>query len=260
MRWVFGPLLVIDVMLLLIALAFANMTAPGPARRALAHSAAILTEVDGFLEERYESLQLEAQQTQETTLTLPDYPLEITFTREEITSSDRGQFRALLLSRSGALLHDEGASAFRQDSAGEIDSISPQGAIRAWLNLLRPVPHRVFVGLTISFAVAAVVLGTALALSTSGWGRLVAISGSLLLATAPFLVLAIALRFALRVAVDGSDDDATRELLRLGQEIGWAPIRNGIIFTVGAGLMLGIGLLLTWESKTHAQAGGEITS
>ncbi len=250
-KWLFGPLLVVDVFLLLVSLSLANVTAPGPAQRALAHSVAILTEVDAFLDAHYETLQVQAQQGAGTTIVLADFPLPVNFSADEIAGADRQQFRALLLARSGALLHDEGVAAFREGRSNEIDSISPQGAVRAGLDLLRPTPHRVFVGLTIGLAAVGAILSIILALSTRGWGRLVALAASVLFAAIPFLVLAIALRFALRVAADGADDYATREFLQLGQELDWAPIRDGIIFTGGAGLALAIGVLLAW--RTGAQ-------
>jgi len=250
-KWLFGALLALDVVLLLIALAFANVTAAGPAQRALGQSVAILTEIDAFLDKHYEPLQLEAQQTNETMITLPDFPLAVNFTPKEITDTNRGQFRALLLTRSAALLHDDGMATFQKDRASEIDSISPQGAVRAGLDLLRPTPHRVFVGLTIAFASIAVILVAALLLSTRGYGRLVALGFSLFVAAVPFLVFAIALRFALRVAADGADEYVAREFLQLGQELDWALIRDGIIFATGAALLLITGALLARWSDTQ---------
>jgi hypothetical protein len=250
-KWLFGALLALDIGLLLIALAFANVTDRGPAERALGRSVAILTEVDTLLDEHYASLHNEAQQTNETTITLPDFPLPITFTPQEIASTDREQFRALLLQRSAVFLHENGAAAFREGRASEIDSLSPQGAVRIGLDLLRPTPHRVFAGLTIAFASIATVLAITLALSTQGWGRLTALGVSLFVAAVPFLIFAVALRFALRLAADGTDDYVAREFLQLGQELTWAPIRDGVVFAGGAVLLLVIGAQLTRWSDTQ---------
>ena len=254
-KWLFGALLALDIALLLFALAFANITAQGPATRALGQSVAILTEVDAFLDEHYQPLQLEAQQTKDTTLTLRDFPLAVTFSPREITNTDRQQFRQLLLQRAAALLHDDGMAAFRADRSSEIDSLSPQGAVRAGLDLLRPRPHRIFTSLTIAFAVIAAILAATLALSTRGAGRLAALGVSLFFSSAGFLILAVAARYVMRVAADGTDDYLSGEFLQLGQELTWAPIRDGIIFSVGSAVLLvGGSLLAFWADRGRVLA------
>jgi hypothetical protein len=250
-KWLFGPLLALDVGLLLFALAFASVTAEGPAKRALGQSVAILTEVDTFLDEHYQSLQLEAQQTDDGTIALRDFPLAVTFSPQEIKDTNREQFRTLLLERSAALLHRDGTAAFRQDRNSEVNSLSPQGAVRAGLDLLRPTPHRVFTGLTIAFAALAAALTGALALSTRGAGRLTALGVSLLFASVPFLILAVALRFVLRVAADGADEYLAHEFLQLAQEQTWAPIRDGIIFSAASAALLAAGpIVARWSDRS----------
>ncbi len=254
-KWLFGTLLAVDIVLLLFALAFANITAPGPAARALGQGVAILTEVDSFLDEHYQSLQLEAQQTNDASITLRDFPLTVTFPPQDITDTNKQQFRALLLQRSAALLHNNGMAAFRAERSSEVDSLSPQGAVRAGLDLLRPGPHRVFASLTIAFAAIAGVLTAALALSTRGYGRLAALGVSLSFSSAAFLILAVAARYIMRVAADGTDDYLSREFLHLGQELTWAPIRNGMIFTVGSAVLLvGGSLLAMWSDRRRTLA------
>ncbi len=231
-------------MLLLVVLAFANVTAEGPSERTLAHSIAILTEIDAFLDEHYAVIQAEAAETNETSITVRDFPVPVVLTKSEVEELDRTQLRGLIISRAAGTVHEEGMDAFRGDTADEVDSLSTQGAVRTGLDLFRPTPHRVFVGLTIALSIIAALLAVALALSTHGWMRLAALSASVLMGSVPFLVLAIAVRFALRVAADGSDDYAAREFLHLTQELGWAAIRNGIIFTVGSAVFLAIALFL----------------
>jgi len=247
----FGSLLAVDVALLLIALAFTNITADGPAKRTLGQSVAILTEVDTFLNEHYPSLQLDAKQTNDAKVSLRDFPLAVTFSPQEINSTTREQFRALLLERSAALLHDKGMSAFRGGRSSETSSLSPQGAVRASLDLLRPTPHRVFLGVTIALAVSGAALAAALARSTRGFDRLAALGLSMSFAALPFLILAVALRFALRIAASGTDDYLARELLGLGEQLAWAPIRDGIIFSAGGAALLAVGSSLSrWSDRT----------
>ena len=250
LKWVLGGLLALDVVVLLFVLSFANVTAEGPAKRALGHSLAVLFEVDALLDDHYESLQLEAAQTGEESLTVPDLPLNISFTPDEVLNTDREEFRSLLLTRAADRVHKEGVSALQTDESDPAP-LSLQGAVGNGMDLLRPAPHRILTILTIAFASAAGIIAFGLALVSRGYGRLVALGLTVLLAAAPFLILAVAVRFGLRLAADGADDYLVREFVTLGQELTWASIRNGMIFTVGAGVTLMAGSTLALWSDAR---------
>jgi hypothetical protein len=248
LKWICGVLLVLDTMALLFVLSFANITAEGPARRALAHSVAVLTEVDAYLDDHYETIRDEAAETEGDAVALPDFPIAVSITPQEVTEGDRDSFRALLLERAGATVHDEGVSVMREGRESEVGFFSTQGAVRTGMDFLRPTPHRVLTYVTIAFAAAAGVLAAGLVFSTGGYGRAAGLGLTVLLGAATFLILAIAVRFALRVASDGVDDYVAREFLELGQELTWAPIRNGIIFAIGGGALFLAGALLgRWD-------------
>jgi hypothetical protein len=253
LKWGLGGLLTLDLVVLLFALSFANVTSDGAAKRALGHSLAVLLEVDALLDDRYEALRLEAGQTEATELTIPDLPLDVSFTPEEVLAGDREAFRALLLTRAADLVHEEGVAALRTSDA-DSDLLSTQGAVGEGMDFLRPTPHRVLTILTIALASAAGAITVALGLVSRGYGRLVAVGLSALLAAAPFLILAVAVRFALRMAADDADDYLVREFVTLSQELAWAPIRNGIIFSVGAGVMLAAGSALALWSDGRRRA------
>lgn len=236
-RWLVVLLLGIDTLFLLTALALTNITATGPAERALGHSVAILTDVDTYLDEHYDSILLQAQEATEPEVTLPGFPLNVAIAPPEAKALDRNQFRALLLDRSAALLRDDGTDAFLVQSGTAPDPASPGGLLRLSLELLRPTPHNIFAGLTIACAVIAAILSAAIVF-TSPTNASLSIGSSILVAAALFLIVAVAARFVLRVAANGSDDEMTREFLKLAQELDWAPIRNGIIVCVSAALCI----------------------
>ncbi len=207
-----GALLALNLGLLLFALSFSNATAEGPAKRSLSHSIAILTEIDAYLDDNLE--QLQAAQAEDGPLSLPDFPIELELTVEEIGSADRGEIRDLLLSRSAERVYDEGMSAFQTDEQG-VGFFSPQGVVRTGMNLFRTTPHNIVAVLTILLAVVAAGLAVRLATVNRGYGRLLALGPSICLAAIPFLVLAIAVRFALRLAADSVDEYPAREFLEL---------------------------------------------
>jgi hypothetical protein len=253
LKWSVGALLTLDLAVLLFALSFANVTSDGAARRALGHSLAILLEVDAYLDDHYEALRLTASETDEDTVTPPDLPLDLAFTPEEVLAGDREAFRALLLGRAADLVREEGTRVLRTDDA-DSDLLSTQSAVGEGMDFLRPRPHRVLTIVTFALAVAAAVLALPLALVSRGYGRLVAVGLSAVLAAVPFLIAAVAVRFGLRLAADGADDYLVREFVTLAQELTWAPIRNGIIVSIGAGAMLLAGSWLAFWSDARRRA------
>jgi len=252
-KWLLGGLLILDLVLLLVVLALANVTAEGPAKRTLAQSVAILTEVDALLDANYDSLREEAAALNGT-LTLAGFPIDVPFTPEEVLGSERDGFRALLLARAADRIHEDGVATFRADRDAGIRFISTQGALRAAMDFLRPAPHGIAMALVYVFAIAAAALALGLVLATRGYGRLLAVGLSVLFAATPVLITAVAVRFALRLAADGVDDYLAQQFFELAQELAWAPIRNGVIFCAGGATLLAAGAVLSrWsDSQQHA--------
>ena len=251
-RWTLGGLLVLDLLLLLLALSLAHLTAEGPAKRSLRQSVAILTEVDAFLDEHWETVREEAEQTpgQDERLMLPDFPVPVAFMPQEVLASDREGFHALLLTRATERVYEEGMSAFQEEQEDDIGIFSLPGALRNGMDLLRPTPHAVVVALTIALSAIAALLALGLVLAGRGYGRLLALGVAVSLAALLFFISAIALRFALRLAADGLDDYLAPEFLALGEELTWAPIRNGVIFSVGGGVLIALGATLAlWSDR-----------
>ena len=246
-----GILLACAVGLMLSSLALSNVTEEGPATRSIARSLAILTEVDAFLDAEYAELR-ERASAMAGEVTLADFPVAVSFTAEEVLATDQAGFRELLLSRSAQRVYDDGASVLREGRKDQTGLFSTENVLRRGLELLRPTPHRIFFGLTVALAIIALVLALGLGLVASAYGRLLAIGLSIFLAAAPSLALAFGVRFALRVAADGADDYLSQEFLQLGQELAWAPVRNGIIFSAGAAVLLGAGSILTrWSDARN---------
>lgn len=245
LRSMVGVLLVITLFLLLLALSFANVTGEGPAKRSLRESVAVLTEVDAYLDEHWASFQQEAASSPpQAELAPPDFPISVTFTAQEVAERDQDQFRALLLTRAGKRIYDDGASAFNGEGS-DPSPLSLEGVARNGLDFLRSRPHDVLMLAMLVAAVVAGVLALALVLLSRGYGRLFALGVTVTISAIPFLLFAIAARFALRLAADSLDDAAANEFLKLAQDLTWAPIRNGIIVSVAGGALLLVGFVLT---------------
>ncbi|MEX1252916.1 MAG: hypothetical protein WEE64_01110 [Dehalococcoidia bacterium] len=251
--WVLGVLLLLDIGALLFALSFANVTAEGPAKRTLRNSAAILTEVDAYLDDQYDSLRQQAEQQPDRPLTPPDYPIAVTFTADEVLASDREEFRGMLLDRSADALYAEGTDAIVSENDNDSD-FSTQAAVRDGMNVLRERQHDGLTVATIVLAAGAGVLALGLLLIARGYAGLLGLGIGVFLGSLPFLVLAIAVRFAFRLAADATGDSFVEEYLKLGQELTWAPIRNGIVFTVGSAAVIVMGAALARWGRTAGRA------
>ena len=251
-RLVVGALLVLNIAVLLFVLSMAHVTSEGPAKRSLGQSVAVLTEVDAYLDDRYEALRLEAfQAAPDDELALPDFPIELSFQAGEIADADQDEFRALLLDAAAERVLAEGSVVIKEDPGAEVSFFSTAGAVRTGMDFLRPTPHRVLTIMAIALASMAGLLAAALVMTARGYGRVLAIGLAVVAAAAPFAVLAVALRFALRVAGEGLDEYLATEFLELAQELTWAPIRNGLIFAVGGAVIATAGAALAnWSDRS----------
>jgi hypothetical protein len=258
-KWSLGFFLALDIGLLLLFLSFANVTAEGPANRALGHSLAILFEIDAYLDDHYEAVQLQAFEQPNEPVIMPELPVEVTFTAEEVEALDREAFRAELLERAARVVYDDGASVLREGRESDVNFFSTAGALQYGMDFLRPRPHDVLVIITLVLAAVAAVLTTAVVASARGYGRLVAPGVAVAAGALPFLLLAVMARFAYRVAADGSEDYFTSEYLQLAQELTWAAIRNGMIFAVGAGVAIVAGTALSVWSDRRAVSRPQIS-
>lgn len=253
-KWAAGILLVLSLVALLVALGLAQLTGEGPAKRTLRRSVASLTEIDTLLDQGYEELQEEAREDGEEALRLKDFPVQVSLSAEEVLDLSRSELRGLLLDRSAERLYDDGMSAFREEgtdlSEEDIGFFSTQGAVRNSLGFLRDNVHNALQVAVASLVGVCLVLAVALALLARGFGRLASVGAAVSAAAIPFLVGAVAVRFALRLASEEGDEYLVRELLRIGEEIAWIPIRDSIAFTVmGVSLLVAGVALALWADR-----------
>lgn len=244
-------LLALDLIALLFAISFATMSASGPAERALGRSVAILTEVDTYLDEHFAAIQQRASQTPGERVTLPDYPLDITFSSEEVRQADRDQFRVLLIASSGAFVREHGMSAFdHQEGSG----VSAAAGIRAGMGLLRPIPHAFFVALSGLLGLAALAIIAVLVRAGHPSAALRSIGLVMVVSSTAFLWLSIAAWLLFRILASINDDYLSREFLALAQNLTWAPIRDAFIVMVGSAAIAGAGVALGGADRTRPTA------
>ncbi len=250
-----GALLTLSTFLLLLSLSAMQLTQRGPAERVLRQALLIVTEADALLDLHYDELRAQAEAGESGPLRLPNYPLDITFTADDVRTMTREQFRDALLDRSAALVYRSGAAALRADPTSPEPAVfSTPGAVRVTLDALNRDTFEILRVTTFSLGVASAILAAALALVTRGYGRLAAIGLATALAAIPFMLAAVAVRYGLRVGTDAEEEYLVRTFLNLGAEASWVAIRNGIAFSVLTAAFLLVGLALAMWSDARGDA------
>jgi hypothetical protein len=256
-RLIIGALLTLSTFLLLISLSTMQLTQRGPAERVLRQALLIVTEADALLDLHYDELRASADAGESAQLRLTNYPLDVTFTADEVRTMTREQFRDALLDRSAALVYEGGAAALRAEPTSPEPAVfSTPGAVRVGLDALNRDTFEVLRVITFTLGALSAILAVALALVTRGYGRLAAIGLSTALAAIPFMLAAVAVRYGLRVGEDAEEEYLVRAFLKLGAEVSWIAIRNGIAFSVlTAGFLLaGLGLAMWSDARGAALA------
>jgi hypothetical protein len=235
--------LAVALLALLVSLNLFQLSATGPAHRALRRAVASLTEIDSLLAVQGPALREQASASPDEPLSLPDYPLNVTLSPQE-AQQPAPNVRDLLLDRSAEKVYQEGTAAFRQEGgSGDPSLLSAPGAVKAGLGLLTAGHHDALRWTTIALAILCGTLSGVLLLSTPGYGRLVTLGGVVAAASMLFLLLTAAVRLVLAIAGWATDDYITGQLLDLAKGTAWLPIRDGLAVG-GLGLaLLALGLL-----------------
>ena len=249
-----GAALAVGVFALLIALTLAQLAESDTSHKVLRRAVASLTEVDQFLADNEQELRAGAAQAREEGVTLPDYPLQVTLTPAE-AALPVGELRDVVLDRSATKVYEEGMSAFEAEGRGaDIGFFSAAGSVKYSLGILEDDTYdmlRLVVG---GLAGSTLLLAILLVLLTRGYGRLASLGAAVSFGALPFLVLAVTARFVLRLASEGEGDYVVVQLLDLGKDMAWLPIRHGMAFS-GLGLaFLIIGASVAWWTDVQIAA------
>lgn len=228
------------------------------AERILKRTLVPLTEIDEVLAREYAGLIEEASQGETSTLEVPGYPLPIAIPARQLAGMTRAEVRAYLLEQSAQRLYADGVSAFQreQSTGGGSGIFSAQGVMRRTVGQLTQDTHQIaqIVGGLLAFVTALLVGGVCL--STQGFARVQHLGLAITIGAAPMTVVVVGVRFALRNLAEETEDPFNAELLTIGAQVLWIPIRNFIIFAILGLLVLALGILMRlWERRIMESEG-----
>jgi hypothetical protein len=262
LQWLSGILLATCLMGLFLAVNAYQLTEPDTAERILARAVATITEIDALLPVIRSDLTESLQNDNSPTVTVPLFPVPVEMTREEATAISTPELRSRLLDTAARRAYREGMSVFAlgdPEAKQDIDPLSPEGGVKRGLGFLSDNTHSALRIAIWVLIVLTLVTGGLVLLSTKGLGRITALGACLLGAAVPSLVVAVGVRWGFRSSAEDQDDYLLTQLLNLGNDATWLPLRNyTILCLLGLGVvMVGLGLiLLETRQRTMSPAAG----
>jgi hypothetical protein len=240
--WFLGVFLVGALALWLGVLSAHQATSEAVALPALERGVAALTDLGAMVDAQAESLA--AQAASGSTVSLAGFPLrDVDASTADVTSS--GEFDAALahdafLARAAQRVYMRGTAAFEggDEIAAGASIFSAAGSIKTVLETLSSDNHGALTVWLWPVGATCLVLVALMLAAGNGFGRFFALGVTLLLASLPVLLSALALRFALSVAAP-EGDRVVEEFVAIARQLTALPLRNAL-WTAGAGLAIAV--------------------
>ncbi|HMO54092.1 MAG TPA: hypothetical protein PJ994_06285 [Tepidiformaceae bacterium] len=252
-RSLVGALFAVSLFLLLFSLSARQVTQPSNAVVLLESGIAVVTDVERLIDDEGPALRQRAEQSTDQVFLIPGYPLPVAVDRAELFELDDTELIDILLSRSAAVVYDEGIGAFDATGDQSINRFSSQGVLELAVAQISERNHNRATLASTIFAITTAGLGVLFVAISSGWARLRGLGFATAAGALPGILMF--LLFSWIASQLGGDDpfmDDLREITRAGIRI---PLRNfGIVFAAGA-VIAGAGIALGFaESRMSTGA------
>jgi len=237
---------------LIISLSCRQATEQSAATNVLEAGLVDLTDIDQLIADEGPALRQFALESQEDIITLPDYPLEVQVTREEVLQSSDEQLRAIVLRRSADLVYDEGIAAFDRTGEQSVRKFSIQGLLETGVNQLTAKNHSRATWFVLFSLAGCALFGVLLSATGEGWGRM----RTLGMASAAAAIPCVISFFLLRMLVDqiGGDDPFIAAYGDIAHAVVGVPVRNGfVVLGVAVALVVGSVILGRLERTVSPQ-------
>ena len=253
-QWLAGILLTVALMAFFVLVAGVQLTSEETGTRVHRRAVATLTDIDAILPSIEAGLGEGATSIQSGAVLVPDFPIPVELTAQEAASLRGGELRDRILDESAAILYDDGMSqwaAADDEGTQSVERVSTAGIIKTGLGIVRDSRHTLLVIGAALLGVIALLIATGLTVSIRDWRMKLTVLGSITLAAAlPCLAAAIAVRFGFKTAQTEADP-FTDDMLWLGIDAMWVPIRDYLALSSVGFAVGGVGALCAWlESRS----------
>lgn len=225
-----GIALALSVFFLVGAISAAQVTAPRYASDLLESGIAVTTDVDKVVAENRDALRQLVEASNSPTFAIPDFPLDIVLTREEVTKSSDKQLRDLVLQRSAALVYADGFAAFDRTGNQQVSRFSSQGGLEFAVGQVSEGTHSLANVASVALVFTTAVSACFLLLVGHGWGRLRSLGLAVLGGALPGLVLTGVIRLLVDSA--GGNDPFVDDLRSIVRTTLNVPLRNYLVFSL----------------------------
>lgn len=232
--------LAVAVFLLVGAVSARQVTAPGPARDILESGIAVTTEIEQVIAEEHEAMRQLAESSSAATFTIPDYPLDVILTRDEIVKSSDAELRRIVLEHSSGLVYANGLHAFDRTGNQSFGRLSSKRLLEFGVSQVSQGTHDRANLLSVMFLLIAAGAGCVVVLSGEGWGRLRGLGFGIAGGALPGIII-FGLAWA-AVARTGGSDPFEADLRDIIQTTLQAPLRNYFVALVLGALLVALGI------------------
>jgi len=241
-RALFTAVLIVSVFVLILSVSIRQATEPAAASNVIQAGVAVTTDIDRVLAGGADQLRLQAQTGTASSYSIPGYPLQVYLSRDELLKLSTPDLRALVLSRSAALVYRDGLGAFDHTGDQSLSRFSSQGLLDLTVGELSQSTHdRASIVMMIAL-IATLLSGVGLVVSSEGWGRMKRLGLAIVVGSAPGV---IAFGFAWLVAgFVGGGDPFERSLREIARTVVSVPVRNFAVVAVAGGLIVFAGIAL----------------
>jgi len=218
-----------------LALSARQATASGPAQHVLENGIASVTEVDVVLAEQLPAIRQMSTTTDQPAFAVPGYPLSVELSQSEAANLPVKDLRALILSRSAAIVYTKGLGAFDRTGHQSLSLLSAEGILRLATGQLSAASHSRATDATLALGVVLALVTALLMVSQQGYQRrLQALGVGLLVGSVPGAVLFTLVRIG--IGHLGGADPFVADLRTVAASLLLVVVRNFAILAVLGGL------------------------
>lgn len=232
--FLYAALLGVAVFLLVGALSVRQVTEPDEARAVLRAGIVTLTDIDLLLAQYGDDLRQLARTTNEDTVAIPGYPLDVRLTRQEALQSTDADLRQMILDRSTEIVYRSGLGSFDRTGDQSLSVFSGEGLLESLIGQLSETTHSRANIASVVLGALVVLLSLLALLRTSGYRRLGTLGAGFLGGALPGVLVFLGLRM---LTGAGGDDAFTSDVREIVRRVIGVPLRNYVIVSLlGAGL------------------------
>ena len=227
---VLGAFCAIALFLSVFSFSFSQVSEPDRVKDYIGLGVAALTEIEQHLANELPGLREIINASDETSFLLPNFPLDIALSRDEIFTASNDEVRQLVLVRAGSLIYEEGFIAFDRTGQQDFGYFSLAFVFQQALMLGDAENHMLSSIFALVTFIVAVFAGIGVVVSARGYHRFRNIGLAALFSAIPALLLILVVIFVVHSFVD--TDLFAQDMLSIFENIMAIFLRNFLIVAI----------------------------